>query len=1101
MVPCHCRSLLLERQRIVEPLNSSDTDGHLHYSSPAIQLTQTDILSSLKKLSLIAHNDVRNEIIQGIYELLQSYDNANSGTPATTLSQQSVQGGASRLSFSGWLAILEIITNIPLSWVECPEGVSCDEESTAQSKGDMAPWSVVALVTAFNCMKLICDELLDDLPIDIVSKLIPALSCFSIQTYDVNISLTSIEFMWKVTDCVVSKQSANGFESNDLSSGLLGNSDNQAESILLVVMKELFTLCSDSRPEIRNCAIKTLFSAMLAYTNHPILSNKWQGIFNDILLPLFDEISNNAFNAMTSNAKAIAPEVKKGVKITMHHSKNTAAKQWSDSYIIALRALSRIMKSCVKTLLNEAWFADAWKKSIAICLNALNSSSSHIRNEVIQVSIDVIFVLLRCSVVSSTSQTNVAQLELLWQATWNGIRAMHISLLRNNCSLVKRTHEVSSAELIQKFLMNLYEFYSDHNDNVFGETCDEYVLSGSSGGVNSQHFRDLTQMIVMSTRPVVHVEQDANVIDSSIPLMEPVKQVAAMSPKMPQYNRVLLQLIMSMQPTTSYQLHLLFYMLGDISYGTSFVKYEALSVGCDCDNSCRNFTFYFGSVHENTRVEVGNYLLSLLNIMNRDNASPTNANDQIYFSHAVSSTTAAALKTKVGDNISHLLELEQNAALENGAPLVSLASSVLLLQCCDIICNRFLYNRCDVAVFLRNYGCCDGRRSETPPATPPHQHADHSPFSSIVPSDASPIVPPALVVSNTQTVGSCGAVSSPPGSPAASIGAFISSIGKTVLGYDDEERKLGSPVRGTSNGSDDAATGAVDDKLKDDFNVGHNCGLLFRGGNVEWQRFLIGVSDCQYLSGRVGQNRWTMFHISPLELLIVIGCIRNKLAFAANESAAQPVHILHEKPSPSHVHAGSNVSSASKSIRRRGSAPAVVFSTANGSTTKSTSRVRSKVALSSAPLCHTNMLYIISCILSPWKHCEIVTLHNNSIGVGNEKDSPVLKILSESSGICVVTAKGVANSFGMWAQQACEQDPDNCLNSKESLYSLLKPPSYSPEIMSKMTQDLSGIISCLVTTALKTTIVHVPRSASATPAKGTNPTESARTPQMNSSTP
>ena len=132
---------------------------------------------------------------------------------------------------------------------------------------------------------------------------------------------------------------------------------------------------------------------------------------------------------MASNAKAIAPEVKKGIKITMHHTKDTAVKQWSDSYIIALKALSRIMKSCVKTLLNEDWFAHVWKKSISICLNALNSSSLHIRNEVIQVSIDVLFVLLRCTVATTDSTKGNAiqlQLEILWKATWNGILSMNL---------------------------------------------------------------------------------------------------------------------------------------------------------------------------------------------------------------------------------------------------------------------------------------------------------------------------------------------------------------------------------------------------------------------------------------------------------------------------------------------------------------------------------------------------------------------------------------------------------------------------------------------------------------------------------------------------
>ena len=499
--------------------------------------------------------------------------------------------------------------------------------------------------------------------------------------------------------------------------------------------------------------------------------------------------------------------------------------------------------------------------------------------------------------------------------------------------------------------------------------------------------------------------------------------------------------------------------------------------------------------------------------MNSDNASPTNANDQIYFSHAVSSTTAAAMKTKVGDNISNLLALERKIAHENGTPLISLSSSVLLLQSCDIICNRFLYNRCDVAVFLRNHDSCDnhGFANVTPPVTPPRQTtAEHNAFSSILPNGV-PIMPPALIMSNkiplssSPDIGIGSATNEIPASPAASIGAFISSIGKTVLGYNEDEYNnnnnnlLSSPARGTSNVSDSSicGVGVAEIKPTDDTNIGNNCALLFRGGNNEWQRFLIGTtktkspnspnstSSPDANANQKEQNRWSMFQVSPLELLIVIGCIRNKLAFAANESASQPVHILLDNPSPIQQTVASG-----KSNRRRGSAPAVVFSTSDMNSdknstksTKSTSNGRSKVALSSAPLCHTNMLYIISCILSPWMRSETIALYNNNIGLVSGVETAVLKLLTESSGICVVTDKNVVDSFNMWSQQACTKNPDNWL--KDSNYPLLKPQSYSTEIMIKMTNDLSGIVGRVVTTAVNTTIVHFPRSVPTSPTKDT----------------
>lgn len=73
--------------------------------------------------------------------------------------------------------------------------------------------------------------------------------------------------------------------------------------------------------------MKTLFASVSSYTTYPVLNEEWLRLFTQTIYPLFSEIKAKTIQALFSKAEAIAPEIKKGVKITVHHSKDTALKQ------------------------------------------------------------------------------------------------------------------------------------------------------------------------------------------------------------------------------------------------------------------------------------------------------------------------------------------------------------------------------------------------------------------------------------------------------------------------------------------------------------------------------------------------------------------------------------------------------------------------------------------------------------------------------------------------------------------------------------------------------------------------------------------------------
>jgi hypothetical protein len=325
------------------------------------QLTQSDLLACLKTLSAVHVDDVKVDVIQGLFNMLQGGGEAIKG---------------------GWPAVVDLIAAVPISM--CPthseewsfsSGLSADSISPAAHE----PWPRETLAVAFSSMKLVVDEFLDLLEVSIFKDIIVCLSVFGAQDTDVNVSLTAVEMLWKVVDFVM------GMETDQLESA-------QKIEILDLTMMRLLSLSQDQRPEIRNCATNTLFTSMVANTAL-FSSDHWKRAFYQVIFKLFSLARAKSCDAMRSNMEAMAPELKRGVKMTVHHSRDTAHKQWSETRVLALRGLARIIRACTKVLICEQWFRDAWGDVLALCVADVRASEDE--GEVALAGLDVIFAMLK----------------------------------------------------------------------------------------------------------------------------------------------------------------------------------------------------------------------------------------------------------------------------------------------------------------------------------------------------------------------------------------------------------------------------------------------------------------------------------------------------------------------------------------------------------------------------------------------------------------------------------------------------------------------------------------------------------------------------------
>lgn len=93
-------------------------------------------------------------------------------------------------------------------------------------------------------------------------------------------------------------------------------------------------LCVDLRPAVRKSAGQTLFSTISAHGN---LLNPptWQAVLWQVLFPLLDKV--RSLSSSASNEK-----VDTSGNILIHHSRNTAQKQWAETQVLTLSGVSRV---------------------------------------------------------------------------------------------------------------------------------------------------------------------------------------------------------------------------------------------------------------------------------------------------------------------------------------------------------------------------------------------------------------------------------------------------------------------------------------------------------------------------------------------------------------------------------------------------------------------------------------------------------------------------------------------------------------------------------------------------------------------------------------
>jgi hypothetical protein len=238
------------------------------------------------------------------------------------------------------------------------------------------------LASGFACATTLVQHLLPSVPASLRVDVVATLASFGHQQVDVNTALSAVGLIWDVADYAAR---GDDDESGNASAHAVAEQQRQqpgsAVHVLPVVFSTLASLSRDTRPEIRNSAVRALVAAQAAHAPR-LPAAAAQAALWDQLLPAVRAVRGAASGgAATDDAGAVAastPGKQRGVVLLLHHSRNTAAKQWDETLVLCLGGLTRVLRGQLAAAAAAPGFEVRWAGVLDLLADAAVSPSREV---------------------------------------------------------------------------------------------------------------------------------------------------------------------------------------------------------------------------------------------------------------------------------------------------------------------------------------------------------------------------------------------------------------------------------------------------------------------------------------------------------------------------------------------------------------------------------------------------------------------------------------------------------------------------------------------------------------------------------------------------
>jgi hypothetical protein len=204
--------------------------------------------------------------------------------------------------------------------------------------------------SAFQCLQLVVTDFLSMIKANYLSLVINVVTQFGSQEQDLNISLTAIVLLWNISDYMYQNSKSLNEDIKKIcvaESSALTTPDvsgeaiiDSIESVWMVLYSRLGQLCVDPRPAVRKSAGQTLSCTISSHGSVLGVDSHWKELVWKVLFPLLDQVRH-----FTSTASREKDKHLNQPNFLMHHSRDTAEKQWAETSVLTLTCVTKVFNS------------------------------------------------------------------------------------------------------------------------------------------------------------------------------------------------------------------------------------------------------------------------------------------------------------------------------------------------------------------------------------------------------------------------------------------------------------------------------------------------------------------------------------------------------------------------------------------------------------------------------------------------------------------------------------------------------------------------------------------------------------------------------------
>lgn len=297
-----------------------------------------------------------------------------------------------------WNVIFNLLRSIilDLDLIKPSDNPPIDNNKHDQLTNNMSNKYGLLIRSAFPCLQLICSDFLSLLSINMLKQCVGLVGLFATQKEDMNISLSAIQLLWKLSDFVLKKMKST--TDSEINIGANDESVKDIDILWMNLLEELSLHCSDRRPEVRNSAHQTLFRTM-SLNGKRFKLNSWNECIWNVIFPLLEKVSN------FSNTQTIMDLRKSGYQSLVigesnemdlsssgePYSDKNVARQWDETKIITIKG---VMKTFIDFLPILSLLEDKFDRAFITLIDFLQKFILSSPNEVAIIALSYYLALV-----------------------------------------------------------------------------------------------------------------------------------------------------------------------------------------------------------------------------------------------------------------------------------------------------------------------------------------------------------------------------------------------------------------------------------------------------------------------------------------------------------------------------------------------------------------------------------------------------------------------------------------------------------------------------------------------------------------------------------